>query len=516
MRGDDLREVGGDDGGPVDDGGAGQLGLAAQLRGDPLRVQAEDRLAGRLAGQRAEEVADREHGAGRRLAAGDLDVEEFDDVGARGQVHVVAGAHQRHDHPDLAGDLATQRLDPLQQVATRARVDEIDDVGAQLETERIDLDLLGEHLRQVVGRSGSGEGERLVAAGGRSARGDRLLGAAREQQHHAAAEQEGDLRQTGDQAQRHRGEARDPQRQPVGGDLTDDVGSHVALARAPGDHQAGGDGEQQRRDLGDQTVADGEQGVRRHSVAGGHAALRHADREAADEVDQRDDDGGDRVALDELRGTVHRAVEVGLGVHLRPSASCLVLVDQPGVEVGVDRHLLARHGVEGEAGADLGDPSRAVRDDDELDDQQDREDDQTDDQRPADHEVAEGVDHAAGVAVDEHEPGGADVEREAEERHHQQDGGERREVERLHDEHGDQQDQQRPGDVGGDQQVEHHRRERDDQHHHDEDDADRDPELGQALESHRASGRSSVVTPSVAWATPSWRHQPLSARGHRT
>ena len=41
---DDLGEVGGDHRGPVDDGGAADLGLAAQLGRDPLGGQAEDRL----------------------------------------------------------------------------------------------------------------------------------------------------------------------------------------------------------------------------------------------------------------------------------------------------------------------------------------------------------------------------------------------------------------------------------------------------------------------------------------
>ena len=80
-----------------------------------------------------------------------------------------------------------------------------------------------------------------------------------------------------------------------------------------------------------------------------------------------DDDAGDRVALDELRGAVHRAVEVGLALDLVAAAAGLVVGDLAGVEVGVDRHLLAGHGVEGEAGGDLGDAAGAVGDDHELD-----------------------------------------------------------------------------------------------------------------------------------------------------
>ena len=60
----------------------------------------------------------------------------------------------------------------------------------------------------------------------------------------------------------------------------------------------------------------------------------------------------------------------------------LLLVDQAGGQVGVDRHLLAGHGVEVEARGDFGDAAGALGDDDEVHDHQDREHDD------ADHEVA--------------------------------------------------------------------------------------------------------------------------------
>src|SRR5690606_41295208 len=94
--------------------------------------------------------------------------------------------------------------------------------------------------------------------------------------------------------------------------------------------------------------------------------------------------------------------------------------DESRIEVGVDRHLLARHGVEGEAGADLGDALGTLRDDDELDDDEDEEDDRADDERAADGDVPERLDDLAGVAVTEHEAGGCHVEAEAEERRDEQ------------------------------------------------------------------------------------------------
>ena len=105
---------------------------------------------------------------------------------------------------------------------------------------------------------------------------------------------------------------------------------------------------------------------------------------------------GDRVAADELAGPVHRAEEVGLAIDGLAAAVGLVLVDQPGVQVGVDRHLPAGQAVEHEPRGDLADPRRPLGDHDELDHHQDREQDRPDDHLVARDELAERPDHAAG------------------------------------------------------------------------------------------------------------------------
>ena len=93
-----------------------------------------------------------------------------------------------------------------------------------------------------------------------------------------------------------------------------------------------------------------------------------------------DQQAGDRVAADELGGAVHGAEEAALLLQLAAAASGGGLVDQAGREVGVDRHLLAGHGVQGEAGGDFGDAAGALGDDDEVHDHQDREHDDADDE----------------------------------------------------------------------------------------------------------------------------------------
>jgi hypothetical protein len=198
--------------------------------------------------------------------------------------------------------------------------------------------------------------------------------------------------------------------------------------------------------------------------------LDDADDDPAEQVDRHDHDAGHRVALHELRGAVHRAVEVRFARDLAPALARLRLGDLPRVEVGVDRHLLAGHRVEREARRDLGDPARAVRDHDELDHDEDQEDDEPDHKVAADDERAERVDDAAGLAVHEHEPGDADVDREPEERRQEQQRREGGEVEGPPHDHRRRDDRERPGDVHRDQQADQRRGQRHDHHEDDEDD----------------------------------------------
>jgi hypothetical protein len=58
---------------------------------------------------------------------------------------------------------------------------------------------------------------------------------------------------------------------------------------------------------------------------------------AADEVDQHDEQAGDGVAAHDLRRAVHCAAEAGFVLQILAPPPCLFLVDEPGIEVGVDR-----------------------------------------------------------------------------------------------------------------------------------------------------------------------------------
>ena len=87
--------------------------------------------------------------------------------------------------------------------------------------------------------------------------------------------------------------------------------------------------------------------------------LGDADDDAADDVDEDDQQARDRVAAHEFRRTVHRAEEAAFVFQRLAALLGDLLVDQAGGEIGVDRHLLARHGVEVEARRDFRDASRS-------------------------------------------------------------------------------------------------------------------------------------------------------------
>src|SRR5439155_21349008 len=127
------------------------------------------------------------------------------------------------------------------------------------------------------------------------------------------------------------------------------------------------------------------------------------------------------------------------------------LVDRAGVDFGVDGHLLAGHGIEGEAGGDFGNSGCAFGDDHELNHHDDGEDDDADGQGIAGDEIAEGEDDFAGlvlsfgggggaVADGEDQTRGGGIQHEAEEGGREEQRGEDGKFERRLDVNGGDED----------------------------------------------------------------------------
>jgi hypothetical protein len=256
--------------------------------------------------------------------------------------------------------------------------------------------------------------------------------------HESAEQREGQERQAGNDAEHRHRHGGEKERVWIAAQLIDDRLVGRAARAALGDQEAGGERDDEGRNLGHQAVADRELGEDVGCGGEGERVPGDPDDDAAEDVHCEDDEARDRVAADEFRRAVHRAEEGAFLLELAPARLRHLLVDEAGREVGVDRHLLSRNGVEGEARADLGDAGRALGDDEEVDRHQDEKDDDADDEIAAHHQPGEAADDVARrgrplLAAREDEPGGGDVEREPQDRRHEQHGRKGRELERLMD-----------------------------------------------------------------------------------
>ncbi len=195
--------------------------------------------------------------------------------------------------------------------------------------------------------------------------------------------------------------------------LTAEVGSEVVLRGRPGNDDTGRNRCDQRRNLRDQTVTDRQDRVGLGGVGREHLELENADGQTTQDVDEGDQDTGDGVAPDELAGTVHCAVEIRFPRDVLPACARFLFRDEPGVQVGVDAHLLTGHRVQREPCRDFGNTPGALRDHHKLDDHDDQEDDHTQDVVAFDHELPEGVDHLTGVSLAQNQPRGRDVQGQA-------------------------------------------------------------------------------------------------------
>ena len=131
--------------------------------------------------------------------------------------------------------------------------------------------------------------------------------------------------------------------------MVTNVPCHV-FGRGNARHDDGGcDREQERGDLCNKTVADRQEDVDLCSVRNRQVVLERANNQATNHVDNKDQNAGDCVALDELRGPVHRSIEFGLFANLFAPGGRFFGCQDSGVQVGINRHLLAGHCIEREA-----------------------------------------------------------------------------------------------------------------------------------------------------------------------
>ncbi len=288
----------------------------------------------------------------------DFDLLDPDHVGIGRELQIVLDADRWEHEAHLGGDGAPQSFNLLGQfrrVATREREQPV----AEFQAERVDAQGVGDRRLDWCGSDGQvGDllGEDGFLPDPRATAGQRCQ--AKKRQH----------REPGHQRQRDCGRGGERQRFRAAAELSHQRRVCCAFDATFGDDDAGGGRHEEGWDLRDEAVADRERGERGGGFREWHAVSQQADRQAAEDVDDGDQQPGDRVAAHELGRTVHRAVEAALLLELPPPDACAGFIDHPAREIGVDRHLLARHRIEAEAGGDFGDAPGAFGDDHEVHD----------------------------------------------------------------------------------------------------------------------------------------------------
>ena len=460
----------------IDQGVAVEGGFLAQVLVDPGGWQAEGGFAHVFARQLhlAAGGVHRHQMAQTHFACAGVHLLDADGVALGRQAHIVEDAHLRDDEAVFLGQRPAQGLDLVGQATPLQIIDQAEQRIAQLDLHLVDGQDAGDRLFDLLlglGRCGGDLGLRRL----------RLQPAASQFPGHEARTDgqggEGDQRHAGDQADQAGGAGHNAQRHRVGGQL----GHHGLVRRTLdarlGHQEAGGDRDDDGRHLRHQTVADGQLHIGVGGLHRRHAVCQGSDQDAADGVDEGDDQTGHGVAAHELGRAVHGAEEGRFLLQLLAAQLGLILGDQARRQIGVDRHLLAGHGVQGEASRHFGDPGRALGDDDEVHHQDDGEDDHPDDEITAHHQLAEGVDYlprrvVAFLAVGQNQACGGQVQAQPEQGRDQQDRREDGEVQRPLHHHGRHQDQHAGHQRDRQQQVQKHLRDRQDQQHDHADHAD--------------------------------------------
>ena len=157
--------------------------------------------------------------------------------------------------------------------------------------------------------------------------------------------------------------------------------------------------------------------------------LEHTNGQAANQVDQQNQYARNGVTADKFGSTVHGTEEVGFLGQLGTAFLCCGLVDHARIQVGVDRHLFARHRVQGKTCVHFRNTARTFGHHDKVNDHQNTKDDETHHIVTGNHKLTKRRHHfarsfVACVAVDQDHPGRRHVQRQAQHRGKQQYSGE--------------------------------------------------------------------------------------------
>ena len=178
-------------------------------------------------------------------------------------------------------------------------------------------------------------------------------------------------------------------------DLTHQLLAQILPAGAAGYNHGSSNRQQQRRHLRDQTVADRQGNIGARGGIESQAMLGHADDQTTEDIDGQNQKTGDGIALHEFGGTVHGAIEICFLPDFGAALARLIGGQQARIQIGIDRHLLAGHRVQGKAGCHFRNSSGTLGDHHQIDDNQNSEHKHADNEVAADHEFTEGLNNLA-------------------------------------------------------------------------------------------------------------------------
>ena len=309
------------------------------------------------------------------------------------------------------GEFLTNTFDAAQQIAVLCLVHQRDNAIAHFQTQHVNLRHILPACLRCFGRRCHSHFFGNYFGG--------LLGTFQhvvsEPAHHTGQQQECKVRHARNQTHGTDDDRGQDQHLRAGEQLLDQLLADIFIAGHTTHHQTGSRRDDQRGNLRHQTVTDCQQCVSLGRGSDVQIVLQHTDHKTAHQIDRQNDDAGHGITAHEFARTVHRPVEVGFLCHFGTAAAGFVFTNQSRVQVGIDRHLLTRHRIQGETRAHFSDTSGTLGDNHKVDDHQNREHHDTNRIIAADQEVAERLNHLtrsirAGVAFHQHHAGRCHIE----------------------------------------------------------------------------------------------------------
>ncbi|MNS52924.1 hypothetical protein D3C72_856630 [compost metagenome] len=358
------------------------------------------------------------------IAAANLHAFHQNAIACRWQVHVVADVNHRRQEAHILSEFFTDTANAPEQFAVLLEIDHRYQTITHFHSEGIfQLDIIPRGFNRLI----------IVRHFNRRRLCDRF-GIASAQppgqtEQCSGKQQEDEVWHARHQTQQAKHRRRQHQHVWIGEQLADHLLANVFVGTHAGHNNARCGRDNEGWDLRHQAVTDSQQRIAFRRMAHVHAVLENTHQQAADNVDNHDQDTGDGIAANELTRTVHRTVEISFLGHVGAAFFRFIFANQPGIQIGVNGHLFARHPVQHETCANFGDTARTFGDNHKVDDNEDHEHHDTDSKVTANEEVTKGLNHftrrrPAGMSVHQNDTRGRDVQRQAQQRREQQDGRE--------------------------------------------------------------------------------------------